>query len=336
MISVKDGNNNFYWDQPNESVGYPDSLILLTENLDVSSIFCAPQMASKKPPKADWSLSGVISIPNTTPPLQLFINDTTSSPIKTTEIRGTDSTFAWLPFPLPDSLTLYTRFENDTAWASRMVRIPVKAKSKAPSLTFRNPPQFLEDGDTLKIYTSQPISTINHELIMVTTDTITVSTTIKVDSLAPYFSVFFDAEYGKSYKIKLNQGSVADWNNTRSDSAIFVVSTRKEGHYGSFSLAIIGEPAQPYIAQLLDGKKKVINEIIFTEVGSIVRPQLLPESYSVRLIADQNNNGKWDAGDYEQGTQPERVAYYPEPITIKSNWELELEWNLTSGATQNK
>lgn len=337
FISVKDANNNFYWDQPQESVGYVDSLFNLTENTDVGNIVSAPQAGAQKPPKADWNRPGVISLPITDFPIELFIDDTTAQPTKTTVIPGTDSAFVWLAFPLPDSLTLYTRFENDTVWASRTIRNTVKVKSKVPPLNFRNPPQFLEDTDTLKIYASQPILKINQELIVLTTDTLVVPFKVILDSVScPHFKILFDAVSGKSYKLKLKQGSVEDWNQTKSDSALFVVSTRKEGYYGAFELKIIGEPGVAYVAQLLNSKGKIIDQIRFVEIGQLSNTKLLPESYKVRLIKDENNNGRWDSGDFELDIQPEKVTYYPDAISIKSKWELDLEWNLLIEEPQKK
>ena len=40
------------------------------------------------------------------------------------------------------------------------------------------------------------------------------------------------------------------------------------------------------------------------------------------VLIDENNNGKWDLGDYHKRQQPERVSYYPDQITLKENWEV--------------
>ncbi len=44
------------------------------------------------------------------------------------------------------------------------------------------------------------------------------------------------------------------------------------------------------------------------------------------MIDDQNNNGDWDTGNYEDGLLPERVYYLPKVMEIKSNWEMKEAW----------
>ena len=45
-------------------------------------------------------------------------------------------------------------------------------------------------------------------------------------------------------------------------------------------------------------------------------------------INDQNNDGKWNTGSWDNKLQAERTINYPSEITIRSNWDLELEWKL--------
>ena len=47
-----------------------------------------------------------------------------------------------------------------------------------------------------------------------------------------------------------------------------------------------------------------------------------PASYRVRVIYDENENGKWDTGSFLNKTQPERVFYYPGEIEIRANWDV--------------
>ena len=48
----------------------------------------------------------------------------------------------------------------------------------------------------------------------------------------------------------------------------------------------------------------------------------------MRLYFDRNENGIWDTGDLTQKIQAEKTYIYPEIITIRSNWDLELDWHI--------
>jgi len=40
------------------------------------------------------------------------------------------------------------------------------------------------------------------------------------------------------------------------------------------------------------------------------------------VIYDDNDNGKWDTGNYLKSLQPEEVYYFENIIDAKANWEV--------------
>ena len=75
-----------------------------------------------------------------------------------------------------------------------------------------------------------------------------------------------------------------------------------------------------FIIQLLDDKY-IVKEAIRNNTNYQFN-KLKPGKYNIRVIEDENNNGKWDLGDYNKKQQPEGVSYYPDQITLKENWEV--------------
>ena len=55
---------------------------------------------------------------------------------------------------------------------------------------------------------------------------------------------------------------------------------------------------------------------------------LYPRKYLLKVIVDRNANGKWDTGDYMKHQQPEKVIYYQDEINVRSNWEIEQNWEI--------
>ena len=53
---------------------------------------------------------------------------------------------------------------------------------------------------------------------------------------------------------------------------------------------------------------------------------IFPGKYQLKHIADTNQDSVWNTGNWGQRTLPEKVVNYPSEITIRSNWDLELEW----------
>lgn len=53
-----------------------------------------------------------------------------------------------------------------------------------------------------------------------------------------------------------------------------------------------------------------------------------PGEYEIRILYDDNNNGKWDPGSYTKKLQPEKVVALPKKFAVKENWDNESDINL--------
>jgi hypothetical protein len=49
---------------------------------------------------------------------------------------------------------------------------------------------------------------------------------------------------------------------------------------------------------------------------------IIPGSYNVKIIFDENNNGIWDAGNINTKRLPERILIRKESIRVRANFEL--------------
>jgi len=56
--------------------------------------------------------------------------------------------------------------------------------------------------------------------------------------------------------------------------------------------------------------------------------QIIPGEYQLQLIIDTDQNGVWTIGSFVETLIPEKVIYFNGLITIKSKWEMELDWLL--------
>jgi hypothetical protein len=106
-------------------------------------------------------------------------------------------------------------------------------------------------------------------------------------------------------------------------------TTQKEDFYGSIILELSNVEG-PLILQLLDNSKdeKVVRNIRTSDNGKAAFDFLAPNKYKVKVIYDANHNGIWDTGSFSGFQQPERVAYLPEIIKVRSNWENVYKWDM--------
>ncbi len=107
------------------------------------------------------------------------------------------------------------------------------------------------------------------------------------------------------------------------DSIRLAFTTKSLKDYGNIHIYYQFTEEQPYIVQLLNEKKEVMNEQSLTFDKSIAYDLLVPGKYSLRIIYDANGNGKWDSGNYREKKQAEKIIYFDKVIEVNPNWTVE-------------
>ncbi len=134
-------------------------------------------------------------------------------------------------------------------------------------------------------------------------------------------------EPDKEYKLEAEPGAFTDIFGRSNDSLAVNFETREQDYYGSIILNMEGVKDQ-LIIQLVDEQENIVGEKIVKEEGELVFEYLSPQSYRIKAIIDRNRNEEWDTGIYLEGVQPEIGVYYPEPVNVRSNWDIEMEWQI--------
>ena len=79
------------------------------------------------------------------------------------------------------------------------------------------------------------------------------------------------------------------------------------------------------IVQLLKGDKVIVQEY-FESTTDFILKNIPTGEYTIRAFSDENKNGFWDSGSWKDRKQAEITSIYHEKITIRENWDLELDW----------
>ena len=116
--------------------------------------------------------------------------------------------------------------------------------------------------------------------------------------------------------------SLTGFGNTNVD-LVYKVKSRDVEYYGNIFLQLIREESEDFIIEILNHKLDVVRrESEPNESDIYVFDYLPPGTYYIRYIKDENNNGKWDTGNYLQKRHPESVLYFPDELKLRSNWDL--------------
>jgi hypothetical protein len=133
---------------------------------------------------------------------------------------------------------------------------------------------------------------------------------------------------GVSYNVEFLAGAFSDIYKLQNDSVAKRIQTPNTD---KFSIIIVESKNVQcnYILQLLNGKKVVQTKQINKD-GSVKISFVEPGTYTLKIIEDKNNNGRWDTGSLRERRQPERVKLYrlddgQTAIKMRQGWENTIQ-----------
>ena len=145
----------------------------------------------------------------------------------------------------------------------------------------------------------------------------------------------FDLQPNDHYKIRLSPLALEDfWGNTH-DTIFYQVKTKAISDYGNLNLQLVRSDLDPFVLELLNKKGEVKGSYYTAnELDLYVFPLLAPGEYLFRYIRDENDNKKWDTGNYLKKIQPEEVLYSDEPVELRANWDVNETLRIPDKITQ--
>ncbi|WP_308762833.1 Ig-like domain-containing protein [uncultured Bacteroides sp.] len=149
------------------------------------------------------------------------------------------------------------------------------------------------------------------------------------DSIVPrQYQILADWQPGQEYQLKIDSLGIKGIYGLYTDKVEQQLKVKTLEEYGTLYLNIVG--AGPHaIVQLLNSSDGVVRQQPVTDKNTCDFYFLQPSTkYYIRLFNDDNNNGVWDTGNYEEKRQPEDVFYFPKVWEMKANFEFEETWDV--------
>ena len=141
-------------------------------------------------------------------------------------------------------------------------------------------------------------------------------------------NIDFNRDETSNYSLLVAPGALTDIYGNINDTVKFSFSITSSDYYSSIILNLVDVPCEHSIVQLLNLKEKVLEERTLNGDTKLSFNYLKPDSYILKIICDDNQNGKWDTGNFNLRLQPERVYYYDQTIETKSGWDMEFTWKI--------
>lgn len=184
--------------------------------------------------------------------------------------------------------------------------------------------------DTFKLRSNIPLTSLDVEKFQVMTkDSLFITPTVKLNSKYNWAEVYFPKSEDQGYAIKVFPGALTDFFDKSNDTLQFNINTRNASDQGTLNLNLVNADRFPIIVQMLNSKYKVVAEEYLPvmpdgeeEKKNVYFDEISPDKYYLRIIYDDNQNGRWDTGSFLNRLEPERIIYYPTLIEVRANWSL--------------
>lgn len=127
------------------------------------------------------------------------------------------------------------------------------------------------------------------------------------------------------YAIRIYKDFATDTTGNTSLPSKHIFRTKSDNDYGILVVQLLGKYYNAdYILQITGSNDTAYQKTVTDTVVRVNR--LAPGSYTIRVIVDENGNGKWDTGDLFAKRQPEMVYAHTQNIELKAGWEAIVEF----------
>ncbi len=227
---------------------------------------------------------------------------------------------------------------NNTAAVSLFAYTELKPTVKAPvvantekKLKYTTP---ITNGrqdilTNLQLSFNKPLKTFDTSKIILTdTNHIRLNAVLTLDSTRKIVSLSTNWKEDSYYLLIIPKDAVADSNKlslAKTDSLLF--STKRESDYGNVIIRFTNiDFTKKPVLQFVSGDEITNSYPLTTAEWS--QKLFLPGEYDIRILLDENGNGKWDGGSYDKKRQPEKVIPVKQKISIRPNFDNEKEISL--------
>lgn len=131
---------------------------------------------------------------------------------------------------------------------------------------------------------------------------------------------------GEKYRITVDSLAMTDIYGMHNGPQKSEFTVKPLNEYGNITFLVRGADG-PAVVQLLDAQDKPVAFAVVA-AGKAVFRHVNPSTYYARLFLDANANGIYDTGNVAELRQPEETFYFPKKISLKKNWDIELEWDI--------
>tara|TARA_Y100000589_G_scaffold194253_1_gene183754 strand:- start:986 stop:2620 length:1635 start_codon:yes stop_codon:yes gene_type:complete len=339
LFYLNDNNNNLLYDLPNESIAFPNSLIIVSDNKDTSEIILRSFSGEEKKQfllGSGCDFKGKFHFEFNLPVEDFSIELLNNSFKKEWKIlewnNNKDSLTVWSSLIQSlDSVTLL--LEYDGLKDTLKYNISKRKEMNTQPIGVRQ--NFSKNGNYFKkpylFSFSQPISSYDTSKILIIGAGDSTYAPIKSTGKELInFKLNWELKDNSTYKLMILPKAVQSiYNGYNKDTLNLNFSTDLNSSFGNLTIKYNFKDAKQDGILQIYFENDFQKEIHVKKQGKLSFEGFKPGNYKLKYISDVNGDKKWTPGNYWKKKQPEMIYWYNQNITLRANWDLDVEWVLS-------
>ncbi|MGD9491787.1 MAG: Ig-like domain-containing protein [Bacteroidales bacterium] len=337
LCALEDNNSNFRFDIPDEKIAFSNNLYLLTAEkptIDSVNLYLFTEKANtQKHLKTEMihyhTVRSSFRMSFEHPQITI-LNKKGETTFEWNEKK--DTVIFYIKGPDADSLRYIIRDGAFSDTLYQALKYKGRQKDFSTDTLFRissTKGEKITPNESISISSIIPIEhwDFSKTLLAINKDTLPVSME-KSDETGRQWTLLNKLKPGENAVLIIKKGAATNIFGYKNDSIKLTFRMIQESDLGSLQIDLMNLPGKPLIVSA-SSKEKTYTLISSAEKEQIVFKNMLPGEYNLKIIIDENEDGEWTPGIFDQKKQAEKVFTLPRPVQIKKNWESKIGWNLT-------
>jgi uncharacterized protein (DUF2141 family) len=340
-FALKDVNFNYLFDLDNEEIGFLEEPIEInadtSQNIELR-LFAEEERLRLMEDDTKRYGEAVLTF-NKKPKDYDFTFDDIGQ--KSLLVEMEDSLKLWYDIETPDYWKIYV--QKDSSIQDTIQVRPTERDEFYKSAVLEctnlneNGNKNLNPDKALQLNFNHPITSFDTSLVQLLEDTTKIRvqpSLFEVDSLLPqHIKMQFPWKEGKEYEVVLLPGAMTDFFGLQNDTIRQGYKAELRKKFGNLNLTLSDlDTLETYVIQLIFRKDNIVEEFSVSGVDTYQRNfrTLPPGDYSVQIVTDSNQNGKWDTGNYDLEIQPEKVRRLAIEQQLRANWDVDANLSINA------
>jgi len=184
----------------------------------------------------------------------------------------------------------------------------------------------LKPGTDLHLYTNLPVESFDPSLVTLKEDSTIVNYTMTKDTGAASknFTMKYRWKPKSVYQLTIEDGAFTTIYGDKNKRQYKKFNIGKPENFSNLTLSVsVPDTGKMYVVQLLNEQGIVLRSDVITKKTKLVYTNYYVGKFTIRVVYDDNRNGKWDSGSIKESRQPENIWVNTKIITLRPNWDSE-------------